>query len=285
MTLDIQFASSANPCSYYGNISIGDKIEMIKRYYTWTSMPGYPSTVISEKLFSDFMPFLNGKGVSLMCNMPSFKKELAAIGVHLINEQYNVQEFTFNTENDSEADSIESEIKHFAESVGVKLYSVKANLDYDVICRKITDGKLILTEEVLGIEALSNLEKRIYTYVDQLNAAGKRLILTDPFLFISSDANYINTLTGILVRTKAVEFICYMPQSQFNRNYRKISKNLKYARFVFKKYDNCHDRFWLCPDTNKGFYLGTSLNGVGKKLCKIDMLKEDEVLYLLSELK
>ena len=31
MTLDIQFASSANPCSYYGNISIGDKIEMIKK--------------------------------------------------------------------------------------------------------------------------------------------------------------------------------------------------------------------------------------------------------------
>lgn len=75
MTLDIQFASSANPCSYYGNISIGDKIEMIKRYYTWTSMPGYPSTVISEKLFSDFMPFLNGKGVlSIRINNKDHKR-------------------------------------------------------------------------------------------------------------------------------------------------------------------------------------------------------------------
>lgn len=43
-----------------------------------------------------------------------------------------------------------------------------------------------------------------------------------------------------------------------------------------QRLEECHDRFWYCPETQKSIVFGTSLNGIGKKICRIDELTELE---------
>ena len=42
-----------------------------------------------------------------------------------------------------------------------------------------------------------------------------------------------------------------------------------------KKLEKCHDRFWYCVESKQGFYMGGSLNTIGKKTCAIDWMSEE----------
>ena len=75
-----------------------------------------------------------------------------------------------------------------------------------------------------------------------------------------------------------------MPASQKNNRYKLIVTAFKHTSFEFKAYDGCHDRFWLCPESGKGMMMGASLNGLGKKICRLHMLEQEEVDALLTEL-
>ena len=44
-----------------------------------------------------------------------------------------------------------------------------------------------------------------------------------------------------------------------------------------------HDRFWIYGEN--GFVLGTSLNGIAKKITRIDLLDSNEVKIINEELK
>ena len=43
-----------------------------------------------------------------------------------------------------------------------------------------------------------------------------------------------------------------------------------------------HDRFWIDPDAHKGFVMGTSLNGVTKKIALIDHLGREDVMQIAA---
>ena len=47
--------------------------------------------------------------------------------------------------------------------------------------------------------------------------------------------------------------------------------------------DDFHDRFWIA-DRKKGFYTGTSINGLGKRITLINLLSKDEVKIIIDEL-
>ena len=44
-----------------------------------------------------------------------------------------------------------------------------------------------------------------------------------------------------------------------------------------------HDRFWIA-DRKKGFYTGTSINGIGKRISLINLLSEEDVEIIIDEL-
>ena len=44
-----------------------------------------------------------------------------------------------------------------------------------------------------------------------------------------------------------------------------------------------HDRFWIC-NRRTGFYVGSSLNGIGRKLTLINLLKKSEVSTIVKYL-
>lgn len=53
--------------------------------------------------------------------------------------------------------------------------------------------------------------------------------------------------------------------------------------YVLNNTKDIHDRFWIYGEN--GFVLGTSLNGIAKKITRIDLLDSNEVKIIKEELK
>ena len=123
------------------------------------------------------------------------------------------------------------------------------------------------------------------TQLSKLNAAGNTVLITDPYLFPSSpDSTYQSDLITILKGLNAAR-ITYCAKSKRNAAfYQQVQTALRTVGTVLdhtSQLDDCHDRFWYCPETEKCVVFGTSLNGIGRKICRIDMLTTEEI----SELK
>lgn len=257
----------------------------IIRYYTWEDLKDDPNDRLGDGRLDKLLMFVEEKNIEVLTDMFIYRKELTEIGVNLINKECTVQRFKYSSEDETAADSIESDIRAYAKKLSILIHDVRATLDYNIIAKKANEGMLYVTEKVVIPNSISDMEALIYTYIDNLDSMGKTIILTDPYLYSSTDNDYVNRLTGILKRTAAKEIKSFMPLARKNEVYRDLQSKLVDTTFTFIKYDNCHDRFWLCPETKKGFCMGTSLNGLGKKVFRIDMLNEGEVQILLDELQ
>ena len=125
-----------------------------------------------------------------------------------------------------------------------------------------------------------------------LNAAQKRVIITDPYLFpLGADANYEDDLKDLLANLNAAEII-YCAKST-GRNFdtqlfQRAAAHLHGKGCMLTHnitLSDCHDRFWYCPETQKAVVFGTSLNGLCKRICRVDELKPNEVTDLATELQ
>lgn len=123
------------------------------------------------------------------------------------------------------------------------------------------------------------------TQLAKLGADGNTVLITDPYLF-QNDPNgstYQSDLVTLLSGLKAAKIIYCAHQKSSAAFFQQVQTALQ-AKGIALDFDNrlvgCHDRFWYCPETEKCVVFGTSLNGIGKKICRIDMLTEDEVKEL-----
>lgn len=123
------------------------------------------------------------------------------------------------------------------------------------------------------------------TQLAKLNADGKTVLVTDPYLF-QNDSNggtYQSDLITLLSGLKASKIIYCAHQKSSAAFFQQVHTALQ-AKGTVLDFDNrlvgCHDRFWYCPETEKCVVFGTSLNGIGKKIGRIDMLTADEVKEL-----
>ena len=67
----------------------------------------------------------------------------------------------------------------------------------------------------------------------------------------------------------------------FSSLIQKINTSIK----VSQKYtDDFHDRFWIIDD-KKGLFIGTSLNGIGKRYSLIDYLQDSDVANITLRYK
>ena len=106
--------------------------------------------------------------------------------------------------------------------------------------------------------------------------------LIDPYIFSkSADAYYADDLEYLLASTarKCAEFLIVTKASrdsvlEADVISRLIAINPGLA--ITRKYsDVFHDRFWI-SDGNKGIFVGTSPNGLGKRYALVDFLMEDD---------
>lgn len=120
-----------------------------------------------------------------------------------------------------------------------------------------------------------------------LGAENNKVLVTDPYLFVSnSDTAYEQELLEILKSIKASK-ILYCAKSTRNSslfNYMKTKLAEEGCQLIHdQSLDDCHDRFWLCVETEKAVVFGTSLNGLCKRICRIDTLTAEEVSELKRE--
>ena len=130
----------------------------------------------------------------------------------------------------------------------------------------------------------ATLQTEATAQLSLLNAAGNTVFITDPYLFPSSvDTTYQADLIALLKGLNAVK-ITYCAKSKGNSAFfQQAQTALQSVGTVLDftcQLDDCHDRFWYCPETEKCVVFGTSLNGIGRKICRIDILTAEETAEL-----
>lgn len=139
-----------------------------------------------------------------------------------------------------------------------------------------------LNEEVLPENTPRNAVLDTLRYkIDQCGASQSILII-DPYLFPSnSDSDYLSDFIKIfenLIKKCAVLEIATLSnrntalEQQMHAEISSMNPNIQ----ISSKYTNVfHDRFWIADNT-RGVFVGTSLNGIGKRYAVIDWLQEDD---------
>ena len=145
-----------------------------------------------------------------------------------------------------------------------------------------------LKEEVLPDNTPRNVVLDTLRYkIDQCEASQSILII-DPYLFpFNSDSDYLSDLIKIFENSikKCVKLeIATLSnrnqtlQQQMQNKISEMNQNIK----INYKYTNVfHDRFWIADNT-RGVFVGTSLNGIGKKYAIIDWLQEDDAKAIVN---
>lgn len=157
-----------------------------------------------------------------------------------------------------------------ADNPNIEEFSIKYEGSNNFICGTNGDRKSI---------AKQNLQ--------HLDSEKHKVIVTDPYLFAShSDTIYEQELLEILKSLKASEIVFCAGQTKNDSLFNRVRTELQSDGCVLtheKSLVDCHDRFWLCVETGKGVFFGTSLNGLCKRICRIDTLTDEEVNELKKE--
>jgi hypothetical protein len=114
----------------------------------------------------------------------------------------------------------------------------------------------------------------------------QELLIIDPFLFPPDlqqhpDPSYLPYLEMILGPTLAaidqLRIVTKANRHQATENaFVAMAQGKKGALVITQKYtDAFHDRFWI-GDGGRGLFIGTSLNGIGKRYSLTDYLKDDD---------
>jgi Cdc6-like AAA superfamily ATPase len=141
---------------------------------------------------------------------------------------------------------------------------------------KLAPNINILHEEVLW-KNLSFNEKldTFKKHLSEIDGINYSITIIDPFLFpVNYNNQYVHLITEIFRLNNSNKITIITNQSNFNQElYERIKSNLtQELNIIFNP--EFHDRIWLNMEKNKAFFLGSSLNGIGNKICLIDKLND-----------
>lgn len=143
-----------------------------------------------------------------------------------------------------------------------------------------------LNEEVLPDSTPRNVIVDTLRYKISQCHPNQSMLIIDPYLFPSSpDHDYLSFFLQIFEDSlKGSTHL--MIATMANRNTSLEGQMLAQIRqlnpsiLITRKYtDVFHDRFWIA-DESRGVFVGTSLNGMGKKYAVIDWLHEGDALEI-----
>lgn len=145
---------------------------------------------------------------------------------------------------------------------------------------------------ILACEPLENVDKEIKEYIKGLGCENKTLVITDPYLFKGNQETKKRVIK-LLIASKAKKIISLIDIDNINmfdkKFYELVKEGLKCKGIKLEciKNNEFHDRFWFCLEEKKGFILGTSLNGVAKRISLLADLEQkdmDVVLEVYNEI-
>lgn len=116
------------------------------------------------------------------------------------------------------------------------------------------------------------------------------LIIVDPYFYPkTSDVNeisqkFIRLTSPVINELKKIVVISNGNNKSSIAGYisklHKVNQNLEVNNYFSNDF---HDRFWLNPVEMKGIVVGTSVNGIGKKISLVDTLATSDVVQVLKE--
>lgn len=267
-------------------------------YFTFNNISQKNSLLVQENIeVSDVLDAFNNK----------LKMELG-IGFNIINginDLIGIPEVSFviNNDNAKIPDKLLQFVlleysKHSIEKIhnkslqdlgmSIEIYLKKEEKIKQVL-KNIENNNSILQEEVL-MKNITNEEKLncFSSFFSKIEAEEKELIITDPYLFKESknkkeDDEYCNILAKIIMKAKAKSIRVITNYRNYNNDIHKKIENKLTQDIKIIWNDDFHDRFWIA-DRKKGFYTGTSINGLGKRITLINLLSKDEVKIIIDEL-
>lgn len=167
------------------------------------------------------------------------------------------------------------------------IYLAQYNATLEIFENGIPENYIILQEELLFQNmTLEEKKKKIDDYISKINLSNEDIIvIIDPYLFPKNSTDeYVDYLIDSLNRLNFSKLIIITNNKSFDVSTFENVKSQLYSENISIYFsDNYHDRFWI-SDCGKGFTIGTSLNGVGKKISRISFLEDDEVIELLDNI-
>ncbi len=119
-----------------------------------------------------------------------------------------------------------------------------------------------------------------------------RLIIIDSYIFPKKyDEDYPNLFIDIVRKyIPKIRDLIFITNDKYNQELQERIFNLirqinPLITIELLINDSFHDRFWLSDPKNKGFFMGTSLNGLGKKYTLLDYINSTDVNTLFEQLK
>lgn len=156
----------------------------------------------------------------------------------------------------------------------------------------------VLREEILpvtDIKDASSFGLLIDTLRNKLIqlSPSESLTIVDRYLFsknIKNQAEYITSfeqiVDSVIGKIKRVRFVT---QPSYSDELYKKTVNLlgKMNPHIYVKHSKSkyfHDRYWIADD-QRGIFVGTSLNGLGKKYALVDNIKDSDTNSIMEELR
>lgn len=134
---------------------------------------------------------------------------------------------------------------------------------------------------------INDIEKVIAKFLTNLNGA-KKLVVIDPYFYSKSKISDIsilfkNLLAGISSDLQEIVFISNGRSTDTKTDIHSAVSSID-SKISIKDFstDEFHDRYWIDPDNNVGIVMGTSLNGLGKKIALIDKLSSEDVEEIVN---
>ncbi len=121
----------------------------------------------------------------------------------------------------------------------------------------------------------------------------KELIIVDNYIFprkLNDKVEYFHMLEDVFrPAVEQIESLIFVTKKGFNQDlyseFRNILLDLNPNLSIECNItDDFHDRFWI-TDRQDGLFIGTSLNGIGKRYALVDTIEEDDVEEIVKTLE
>lgn len=150
-----------------------------------------------------------------------------------------------------------------------------------------------LEEEVLPKVAIDKrplLAKIVSSQLSKLSPQHS-LIIIDPYFFAEKNIDsYLEIFNAIFDPViNSIQEMLFITNTKFNtvlvdKVKDKLSNINNKLTISHKTTDIFHDRFWIV-DYTKGMFVGTSINGIGKKYALTDYIRTEDITEIMQELK
>lgn len=129
---------------------------------------------------------------------------------------------------------------------------------------------------------IDEIEQVILGFISNLKGV-KKLFIIDPYFYnASTDLDCVNLFEKMIMAiSEKLESVIFFTNGQaankktaMHEVLKKVIPSIQIKDVITHQF---HDRFWIDPDHKNGIVMGTSLNGIGKKIALVDNLSSNDV--------